>query len=89
MVRRIPAGKVATYGQVAEIVGPPCNARTVGWALAALKSHPVDHPVPWQWVVNAKGTVSTGDHQRKLLEEEGIVFDSRGRIDLTRYGWDG
>jgi len=40
-------------------------------------------------VVNAKGTVSTEVHQRKLLEEEGVVFDSRGRIDLARYGWDG
>lgn len=87
VTRQVPPGKVATYGQVAEIMGPPCSARTVGWALAALRDHPVDPPVPWQRVVNAKGTVSTAK-QRKLLEKEGIVFDGQGRIDLARHGWD-
>jgi len=87
VVRQIPPGKVATYGQIARIVGPPCDARQVGWALAALKYNPQDRPVPWQRVINAQGKVSTGPYQRELLEEEGIVFDARGQIDLERFGW--
>ncbi|MBC7092681.1 MGMT family protein [Candidatus Bipolaricaulota bacterium] len=89
VVRQIPLGKVATYGQVARLVGPPCNARIVGWALAALEVHPVDPAVPWQRVINAKGKVSIGNEQRELLEQEGVAFDIHGRIDLTRFGWDG
>jgi len=87
VVRQIPAGKVATYGQVAYLVGPPCTPRRVGWALAALRTHLVEPPVPWQRVVNAKGTSSVGSDQIALLKEEGVTSDDDRRIDLDRFGW--
>lgn len=80
VVRQIPWGKVATYGQI---------ARTVGWALGALRYNPIDRPVPWQRVINAQGKVSTGYRQQELLEQEGVAFDSKGRMDLDRFGWEG
>jgi methylated-DNA-protein-cysteine methyltransferase-like protein len=91
VVRRIPPGKVATYGQVARILGMPRGARTVGWALRAT---PEGSDVPWQRVVNAKGAISftpggyAASVQQALLEEEGVVFE-QGRIDLRTYGWAG
>lgn len=88
MVRRIPPGKVATYGQIGMSLVPPCPARTVGWALAAL-GRSGDEDVPWQRVVNSQGKVSTGQYQRELLEQEGVVFDDDGRIDLRTFGWTG
>jgi methylated-DNA-protein-cysteine methyltransferase-like protein len=92
VVRRIPPGRVATYGQIARILGTPRAARTVGWALRAL---PEGSDVPWQRVINARGMVSLGARghggaiQRALLEEEGIIFDEQDRIDLVIYGWAG
>jgi methylated-DNA-protein-cysteine methyltransferase-like protein len=92
VVCRIPPGKVATYGQIARILGQPRSARTVGWAL---RSMPEDSNAPWQRVVNSKGTVSFRPGspgaaiQQALLEEEGVVFDQEGRIDLKTYGWEG
>lgn len=91
-IERIPEGRVATYGQIAALAGLPRHARQVGYALAAL---PEASAVPWQRVVNAKGEVSlrsAGDFgrsgfQRHLLEEEGVLFDLWGRIDLARFGW--
>lgn len=89
VVRLIPRGQVATYGQIAEIVGG-CTARMVGYAMAAC---PDD--VPWQRVVNAQGKVSPrADHwgaevQRLRLIEEGIVFDADYRMDLPRVRWPG
>ena len=91
IVRCIPEGRVATYGQVAALAERPRHARQVGFALARLS----DDSVPWHRVVNARGEVSergldlleSVDQQRFLLEEEGIVFDRRGRIDLDRFGW--
>jgi methylated-DNA-protein-cysteine methyltransferase-like protein len=88
-VRRIPRGKVATYGQIAELAGLPNHARLVGYALHALG----DEGVPWQRVINARGQVSPrsvpdwAGLQRRLLEGEGVRFDDRGRIDLRRFGW--
>jgi methylated-DNA-protein-cysteine methyltransferase-like protein len=90
-VRQIPRGKVATYGQVARIVDR-CTARMVGYAMAALRGRT---DVPWQRVINAKGEISPrsrGDgalRQRKLLEKEGIHFDSRGRVNLRKALWNG
>jgi len=86
MVRRIPPGRVATYGQIAELLDWPRGARTVGWALRALKP---GSGVPWHRVVNARGRISINDaaHQRALLEAEGVAFDETGRIDLNRYRW--
>jgi len=89
MVRRVPKGRAVSYGQVARMVGPPCSARTVGWALASLRTHHVSPPVPWQRVINAKGSVSTGLFQQKLLEEEGVLFDGRGKTDFKQFGWSG
>ena len=92
VVRRIPPGKVATYGQIARLLGKPRAARTVGWALHSI---PEGSDVPWQRVINAKGTISLdargpgGAIQRVLLEAEGIVFDEQGRVDLQAYAWAG
>ena len=93
MVRRIPPGKVTTYGRIAELVGG-CTARMVGYAMAALKSGKAPD-VPWQRVINAQGKVSVhGDGfgnaiQRMKLEEEGVVFNQNGRVDFNRFGWPG
>ena len=90
VVRKIPRGKVATYGRIAELAGLEGHARQVGYALHNLPS-PSD--VPWHRVVNAKGEVSprtSGDShelQRMLLEGEGVEFDERGRLDLGRFRW--
>jgi methylated-DNA-protein-cysteine methyltransferase-like protein len=90
VVRRIPRGRVATYGQVALLAGLARQARLVGYALHAL---PGRSDVPWQRVVNARGAVSPRREpgwdalQRALLEREGVRFDARGRIDLVRQGW--
>lgn len=89
-IRAVPRGAVATYGQIAAIVGPPCEARTVGYALAALGESIVKPPVPWQRIVNAQGKISTypTGRQRSALEQEGVQFDREGRIDLDRFGWE-
>ena len=91
VVRRIPAGRVTTYGAVAAEAGLPGRARQVGYAMAAVRE--VDH-VPWHRVVNASGAISprsTGSAgeriQRALLEAEGVSFDTSGRIDLDVFGW--
>ena len=93
MVRRVPYGRVTTYGRIAELVRG-CTARMVGYAMAALKQNHVPD-VPWQRVINAKGKVSIhGDGignamQRALLEEEGVEFDVNGRVDFAFFGWAG
>lgn len=90
LVGKIPAGKVATYGQVATLAGRPGCARQVGYALSA--STPII-AIPWHRVVNASGGISSrGDpdkvyFQRLLLEQEGIQFDTKGCIDLKRFLW--
>ena len=90
MVRMIPFGRVAAYGQVARLAGLPGHARQVGYALHALKS---GSGVPWHRVINAQGMISLGRRmggaqiQRQILEEEGVEFDHRGRISLKEYGW--
>ncbi len=88
VVSRIPRGRVATYGQVARLAKLPGQARLVGYALHAT---PADAPVPWQRVVNAKGEISlpgeSAARQRRLLEREGVRFDSRGRIALDSFQW--
>jgi methylated-DNA-protein-cysteine methyltransferase-like protein len=82
---------VATYGQVAALAGFAGQARQVGYALHSL---PQDTRVPWHRVVNARGEISrrseTGweRYQRHLLEEESVVFDVEGRIDLERFRWE-
>jgi methylated-DNA-protein-cysteine methyltransferase-like protein len=84
-----PHGKVATYGDIAAIVGDGCDARTVGYALNEIPKGRLG-AVPWQRIINGKGGVSTrGPRQRELLEGEGIVFDARGLVPLDAYRWEG
>ncbi|MBN2000288.1 MGMT family protein [candidate division KSB1 bacterium] len=89
LVAKIPCGKVATYGQIAYLLGNPRAARTVGWALHGI---PDDLDIPWHRVINSKGRISMdcGEHdpdlQRLLLEGEGVEFVN-DRIDLVRYQW--
>ncbi len=89
-VRRIPRGKVATYGQIAAVAGLPGHARQVGYALHAL---PEGNRVPWHRVINAKGEVSRRAEphyervQRAMLEQEKVVFNERGQISLARFQW--
>jgi methylated-DNA-protein-cysteine methyltransferase-like protein len=91
-VRAIPAGRVASYGDVAALVGTPRAARGVGAALNALDS---DTDVPWWRVVNRSGRLSIpADHglralQRALLERERVRFGPDGAIDLERHAWEG
>lgn len=90
VIRRVPRGRVATYGQIAELAGLEGHARQVGYALHAL---PAKSRVPWHRIVNARGEVSarssddSHELQRLLLEAEGVEFDPRGRIDLQRFQW--
>lgn len=89
IVKRIPKGHVATYGQIAQLAGLGGHARQVGYALAALE----DDTVPWQRVINTKGEISPrtwGDShltQRDLLEREGVTFNDHGRVSLAKYRW--
>jgi len=94
VVRRIPRGRVTTYGAVAMLCGRPRAARQVGFALAALRG--ASHRIPWQRVLGARprglAAVSILDPmgaavQRDLLEREGVAFDDRGRVSLERFGW--
>ena len=92
-VKRIPRGRVATYGQVAVLAGIPRHARQAGYALAAT---PANLKIPWHRVINAQGRISlrlkhwdsgNDDLQRILLEAEGVLFDESGRVDLKRFRW--
>lgn len=89
VVKTIPRGRVATYGQVAMLAGNPRWARVVGYALHV---NPKPGEIPCHRVVNREGKTSVafafggGDMQRQLLEDEGIVFESDGTVDLDKYG---
>ena len=90
VVAEVPRSKVATYGQIADIVG--CSPREVGYAMAAL---PPESALPWQRIINRHGRISVRKdgqpdaEQRQQLRKEGIIFDARGVIDLSIYGWRG
>jgi methylated-DNA-protein-cysteine methyltransferase-like protein len=91
VIRRVPKGRVATYGQIADLAGFPGHARQVGYALYALRE---GSTVPWHRVVNAQGRLSLGMvipegdvEQRIRLEIEGVEFDPDGRIPLGRFQW--
>jgi methylated-DNA-protein-cysteine methyltransferase related protein len=87
IVKRVPRGRVVTYGQLSEMIQHRLSPVGIGWAIrAAAKGS-----IPWHRVINSRGTVSTDrEHpglQRRLLEEEGVVFDREGCVDLKRAGW--
>ena len=88
-IKRIPRGRVCTYGDVADVAGLPRRARLVG---TVLRQTPATRDLPWYRVINAGGRISfpVGSdayaRQRKKLEAEGVVFVG-GRVDLRRYGW--
>ena len=93
LVRRVPRGKVVSYGQVAAILGQPRGARAVGMALGAL-APPLADEIPWHRVINAAGRPSHRDGfwaaiQREMLEAEGVQFDRRDTVDLKRVRWRG
>jgi methylated-DNA-protein-cysteine methyltransferase-like protein len=87
IVRRIPAGRVMTYGQIANMLGEGYTPRTVGYVMHASG----EKNVPWQRVINSQGACSTGrivlptDMQQRMLEAEGVKFDASGRCDLNEY----
>jgi len=90
-VRKIPRGRVSTYGNIARLAGLPRQARLVGYALHAL---PAGTRLPWHRVINAQGRLSlarnnaaAGITQRLLLEREGVRVDAGGRVSLARFGW--
>ncbi|HIE38951.1 MAG TPA: cysteine methyltransferase [Anaerolineales bacterium] len=102
LVRRVPPGRVTSYGALARMLGHPRAARTVGWALHMLPpSDPSgardgsEDEVPWWRVINSRGRISTSciehsaDLQRALLEAEGVEFDERGYVSWERFGWEG
>lgn len=97
VARRIPRGKVATYGQIAKMIPPPNGVELEAyaafaprWVGGAMANCPDD--VPWQRVINSQGKISErpgAERQRPLLEQEGVEFDAKDRVDLKKYGWNG
>ena len=89
VVRQIPYGQVATYGQIARIAGG-CTPRMVGYCLASLEP---GSDVPWQRVINSQGRISPrgagwgAQLQRELLLAEGVAFSEAGRINFRQFGW--
>jgi methylated-DNA-protein-cysteine methyltransferase-like protein len=88
IVREIPKGRLMTYGQIAILLGEGYTARTVGYVM-----HDAEKDVPWQRVINAQGMCSTQhlllphNKQQMLLEQEGIVFNEKGKCNLEEYRW--
>jgi len=98
LVRQIPRGKVAAYGQIALMLPPPngvdfeaYKAFSPRWVGGAMANCPDD--VPWQRVINSQGKISPrpggAEKQRLLLEQEGVEFDAKDRVDFKKYGWKG
>jgi methylated-DNA-protein-cysteine methyltransferase-like protein len=89
IVREIPVGRVMTYGQIAEMLGEGYTPRTIGYVMHAADTE----KIPWQRVINSQGACSTGkmtmpvNIQQKILEDEGIEFNEKGRCDLKIYLW--
>lgn len=87
IVRRVPEGRVVSYGQIARMLGAPRSARMVGWAMRCCPEE-----IPWQRVVKADGTVAGGafsEVRRALLHAEGVPFLDDGRVDMNVSQWAG
>jgi methylated-DNA-protein-cysteine methyltransferase related protein len=90
IIHQIPCGKVATYGQIAELAGKPGAARGVSWIL---HSSAKAHGLPWQRVLGAKGRISFPlgtrhfNEQRRLLEKENVIFSENGHVEMGRFQW--
>jgi methylated-DNA-protein-cysteine methyltransferase related protein len=86
LVKKIPRGRVATYGQLSEMIGRRLTPVGIGWALCG-------DEIPWHRVINGRGTISTkgasAELQRSLLEAEGVPFDGGGAVDLAACQWRG
>ena len=85
----VPAGRVITYGRLAELAGMPRRAR---WAGQMLHRLPADTRLPWHRVINAQGRISlppgpAADRQKALLEAEGVIVSPQLKVDLQRFGW--
>lgn len=96
VVRRIPRGKVTSYGRIAQMLGQPRAARAVGYALNALKDKDNEYAdVPWQRVINSQGRISivnrenSANYQAELLRQEGVIVDDNLRVNLDVYLWEG
>ena len=97
IVARIPRGKVASYGQIAKMIPPPNGVELEAyvafgprWVGGAMANCPDD--VPWQRVINSQGKISErpgAERQRPLLEAEGVIFDTKDRVDLKKFSWSG
>ena len=91
LIKKIPRGRVATYGQIAALAGKPRGARGVGWILNSCTE---SHGLPWQRVINSKGLISFPKktveylNQSRLLRKEGVVVSPQGSISLEKYGWE-
>ena len=88
VLREIPEGRVASYGQIARLAGNPRSARQVARVLHSMSAK---YQLPWHRVVNAKGeiVIKDGDRQKELLLEEGVLVDEKMRVDLGHFRWDG
>lgn len=89
LIKKIPPGKVATYGQIATLAGNPRGSRTVAWVL---HSSTRKENLPWHRVINSKGMISLPpssgyETQKSLLEKEGILFDENDKVDFNRFLW--
>lgn len=102
IVQEIPAGRVSSYGQIASMMPPdadtePARMKRLAprWVGTALRKTPRGRSIPWQRVINSRGTISfpadspQAEEQRRLLELEGVEFDKRGQVDLRRFAWKG
>ncbi|MCK4505011.1 MAG: MGMT family protein [Candidatus Aegiribacteria sp.] len=91
VVKMIPSGKVATYGQISRIAGR-CSARNVGYAMSSI---PFGSDIPWHRVINSRGMVSIRSYgeecsdQNRLLEGEGVLFNEKDQVNLDTFGWEG
>ena len=102
IILQIPAGKVSSYGQIASMIPAddtvePLQMRSLAprWVGTALRKTPRGRSIPWHRVINSQGRISfppgspQAEEQRRLLEQDGIVFNSRGQVDFRLYAWEG